>query len=187
MSILPFKFSTLAIVALAAFIGTSLCAQEMQLPKPGPELDVFKSDVGSWDVEIKVWAGPGEPTVTRGVETSRMLGGFWLLVDFQGEMMGLDFKGHGLYSYDDKKKHYVGTWVDSLSPQKMEMIGKHDKANKTLTFEGMAPGPDGKPAKHVLTTKYADDGTRMMTMHMQVGSELLKIFEMQYTKVKPEK
>ena len=176
--------STTMLVALIFCGTTTLIGQVPQLPKPGPEFDVFQSDIGTWDVEIKTWGGPGEPTVTKGKETNRMLGGFWMVVDFQGNMMGMDFKGHGIYSYDADKKQYVGTWVDSMSPNKMDMIGKYDKDNKSMTYEGMAPGMDGKPAKHVLKTTYNDDGTRSMTMHVQIGENMLKFFEMNYTKAK---
>lgn len=117
-----------------------------------------------------------------GKETNRMLGGFWLLSDFQGNMMGLDFKGHGMYSYDTDRKQYVGTWVDSLSPGKLEMVGHHDKENQTMTFEGMAPGMDGTPSRHVLKTQYKSDGRRTMTMHMQASEDMVKVFEMNYTK-----
>ena len=66
----------------------------------------------------------------------------------------------------------------------MDMVGRHDKDKKTLTYEGMAPGMDGQLAKHVLTTKYNDDGTRVMTMHIQAGEDMMKFFEMTYTKAK---
>jgi len=162
--------------------ASSLVAQESELPKPGPEFDILKADVGTWDVEIKTCAGPGEPTVSKGKESNRMLGGFWLIVDFQGNMMGMDFKGHGVYSYDVRKKHYIGSWVDSMSSNKMDVVGRYDKVNKTFTYEGMAPSMDGQPAKHVLTTKYAEDGTRVLTLHIQAGEDMRKFFEMTYTK-----
>lgn len=179
--------SSMTVLFILLLCGTTtVIGQESELPKPGPELDVLKADVGTWNVEIKTWSDAGEPTVTRGKETNRMLGGFWLLTDFQGNMMGLEFKGHGVYGYDAEKKQYVGTWIDSLSPNKMDMIGKHDHNNRTMTFEGMGPGPDGKPVKHVLKTKYEDDGTRVMTMHMQVSEDMMKIFEMSYMKAGAE-
>jgi len=179
------NLSSITMLVALLFCGTpTLIGQETELPKPGPEFDVFKHDLGTWDVEITTWAGPGKPTVTKGKETNRMLGGFWLLADFQGNLMGLDFKGHGIYSYDSEKKQYTGTWIDSLSPTKMDMVGKYDKAKKTMTYEGMAPSPDGTPAKHVMTTTYGNDGTRVMTMHMQAADKMLKIFEMSYTKAK---
>ncbi|MEM6365578.1 MAG: DUF1579 family protein [Planctomycetota bacterium] len=172
------------VVAIIACHTTCSLAQEMSLPKPGPELDVFKSDIGSWDVTIKAWAGPGEPTITKGKETNRMLGGFWLLTDFSGNMMGLDFVGHGMYSYDATKKQYIGSWVDSLSSSKMEMVGKYDPKKQTLTYEGMAPNAEGKLAKHVLETTYGKDGSKVVTMHMDADGTMLKIFEMSYAKAK---
>jgi hypothetical protein len=176
------KYISSVIIVFALAICSTATAQDSPFPKPGPEFGFLKADVGNWDVEIKTFAGPGEPTVTQGKETNRMLGGFWLLADFQGNMMGLDFKGHGMYSYDTEKKQYVGTWVDSLSATKMDMIGKRDAANNTLTYEGVGPGSDGKPAKHVMTTKYTDDGNRVMTMRVKAGDHMMKIFEMSYTK-----
>lgn len=178
---------TLALAALVSCLAATTHAQSPELPKAGPEFDVLKADVGRWDVEIKVWNGPGDPTVTKGAERNRMLGGFWMLTDFEGNMMGMEFRGHGMYSYDADKKQYIGTWVDSLGPTKMEMIGKHDNANNTMTYEGIGPAPDGTPTKHVMTTKYAEDGTRVMTMQMKVGDELVKVFEMHYTKAKPRR
>jgi hypothetical protein len=171
------------LTTLVFCVASTSIGQEMELPKPGPEFDAFQSDLGTWDVEIKTWGGPGKPTVSKGKETCRMLGGFWMLVDFQGNMMGLDFKGHGSYSYDAEANQYIGTWIDSLSPKKMEMIGKYDKDNQVMTYGGMAPGPDGNLAKHIMTTRYNNDGTRVMTMQIQAGKDMMKIFEMNYTKV----
>ncbi len=171
--------------ALTSFVASTAIGQGVELPKPGPEFDVFQNDVGTWDVEIKTWAGPGEPTLTKGKETNRMLGGFWLLSDFQGNMMGLDFQGHGVHTYDAEKQQYSGIWIDTLSAKKMNLIGKYNPSTKTMTYEGTAPRADGQPAKHVMTTKYREDGTREMSMHMQDGDEMIKIFEMSYTKSKP--
>ena len=175
--------SLTVLVALTFAAATSANGQQPELPKPGPEYAVLQSEVGKWNVEIKAFTGPGEPTVSKGKETNRMLGGFWLLSDFHGKMMGMDFMGHGVYGYDAEQKQYVGTWRDSLGPHKMDMTGTYDKASRTMTWEGMGPGSDGKPVKHLLTTKYNDDGTRVLTMHMQAGDAMVKIFEMNYSKV----
>ncbi len=177
--------SIMLLVALV-FGSSSVLGQEYEIPQPGPELDLFKADVGTWDVEIKSWDGPGEPTVSKGREVDRMLGGFWLLVEFKGNMMGMDFEGHGAYSYDAEKKQYVGSWIDSMGPTKMDMVGQYDKKTKTMTYHGEALGPEGTPTKHVLTTKYKDDGTHVMTMEVQVAGEMMKIFEMTYTRAAKE-
>lgn len=181
---MKYFYSMTMLAGLICCSAVTSNGQEMGLQKPGPEFDVFKTDLGTWDVEIKTWGGTSEPTVTKGRETNRMLGGFWFLTDFQGKMMGMEFKGHGIYSYDREKKQYVGTWIDSMTPRKMDMVGKYDKDSKTMTYKGMAPAPSGKLAKHILKTKYNDDGTHVMTMHVQVDEDMIKIFEMNYTKAK---
>jgi hypothetical protein len=158
-----------------------------QVPTPGPEYDIFKKDLGDWDVKITNFA-MGEPAVTKGTESSKMLGGFWMISDFDGNMMGFDFQGHGTLGYDAETKKYVGSWMDSLSPGAMHMKGDYDKANKTLTMEGMAPGPDMQPAKHRLVTSYKEDGKRVMTMYITPkDGEEAKFMTMEYTKKENEK
>jgi len=157
------------------------CNAVAQVPTAGPEYDVFKNDAGEWDVEITNYAS-GTPEVTKGTESNRMLGEFWLISNFEGKMMGLEFKGHGSTGYDAEAKKYVGTWVDSLSPGMMHMKGEYDKDKETMTLVGMAPGMDGNPAKHRLTTVYKD-GKRVMTMYITLkGGEETKFMQMAYTK-----
>jgi hypothetical protein len=152
-----------------------------QVPTPGPEYDIFEKDLGDWDVEITNYA-MGKPEVTNGTESNRMMGGFWMISNFQGNMMGLDFKGHGTHGYDSEAKKYIGSWMDSLGPGVMQMTGEYDKEKETLTLVGMAPGPDMKPAKHRLVTAYKD-GKRTMTMYITPkDGEEAKFMQMVYTK-----
>ena len=165
-------------IALCGPVETNIFAQ---VPTAGPEHDVLKHDVGEWDVEITNYAS-GSPEVSKGTESNRMLGDFWLITNFTGKMMGLEFKGHGSTGYDAKAKKYVGTWVDSLSPGMMHLTGEYDKESKTMTLVGMAPGMDGNPAKHRLTTVYKD-GKRVMTMYITLqGGEETKFMQLAYTK-----
>lgn len=176
----------LYVVAIGCMI-TQFCLMQnnaaAQVPTAGPEHEILKNDVGEWDVEITNYAS-GSPEVTSGTESNRMLGDFWLISNFEGQMMGLKFKGHGSTGYDATVKKYVGTWVDSLSPGMMHMKGEYDKETKTMTLVGMAPGMDGNPAKHRLTTVYKD-GTRVMTMYItSKGGKETKFMQMAYTKKK---
>lgn len=173
-----FAFTFGFAIIQSGFMGSSAVAQA---PNAGPEYDVLKNDVGEWDVKITNFAS-GIPEVTKGTESNRMLGDFWLISDFEGRMMGIEFKGHGSTGYDAASKKYVGTWVDSLSPGMMHLKGEYDKESKTLTLFGMAPGMDGNPAKHRLTTVYKD-GKRVMTMYITLqGGEETKFMQLDYTK-----
>ncbi|MEL6106717.1 MAG: DUF1579 domain-containing protein [Planctomycetota bacterium] len=156
---------------------------------PGPEMDVYKKDVGEWDCVIKAWGEPGaEPMITKGSESNRMFGGYWLVSEFKGNMFGSDFEGRGMYGYDTKKKKYVGTWVDTMGPYMMQTEGTFDKKTKTLTVAGDSPGPDGVSTfTYTMTTRYGDS-EKVMAMHMQPkGSgddQRIKLFEISYTKKK---
>lgn len=174
-------FFTIPMFILCSTLPSILNAQ---IQEPGPEFEVLKSDLGTWDAEIKAWQGPGEPTITKGSETNKMLGGFWKITEFKGNLFGFDFDGHGIYGYDPEKKKYIGTWIDSLGAPKMDVVGTYDAKTKTMKYAGMALAPDGTMQKHTMTNVDHPDGTRTMTMHVGEGDKAFKMLEIKYTKKK---
>jgi uncharacterized protein DUF1579 len=143
-------------------------AASMPMVKPGPEHDLLKKDVGTWDATVEMMATPEAPASTsKGVETSKMLGGLWLVTDFKSQMMGQPFQGHGTTGYYTNKKKYVGTWVDTMSTGLMTGESTYDPATKTVTgyMEGTDPAT-GKPTKMKMVTEYKDDNSRVFTMYM---------------------
>jgi hypothetical protein len=105
------------------------------MPKPGPEHELFKDEVGTWDAVVKSQM-PGLPAQeSRGVATmSLMSGGLWLLEDFVGSAAGSPFAGHGIYGWDPAKKKYVSTWVDNMTDHLQIGEGTYDGATKTMTM-----------------------------------------------------
>jgi hypothetical protein len=140
----------------------------MPMVKPGPEHDLLKKDVGTWDATVEnLMPTPGAPTSTsKGVETNKLIGGLWLVTDFKSQMMGQPFEGHGTTGYDTNKKKYVGTWVDSMSTGLMVGESTYDPATKTVTGYMEGTDPTGKPAKMKMVTEFKDDNTRVFTMYM---------------------
>jgi hypothetical protein len=144
---------------------------EMPMVKPGPEHELLKKDVGTWDatVENLLPPPPGAPAAktSKAVETNKMIGGLWLVTDFKSQMMGQPFQGHGTTGYDTNKKKYVGTWVDSMSTGLMVGESTYDPATKTVTgfMEGTDPAT-GKPTKMKMVTEYKGDDARVFTMYM---------------------
>lgn len=161
------------------FVLTFCSAAFAQFDPPGPEYDIYKKDIGKWECKMTDMQGQ----VTEGTETSKMLGGYWMLTDFQGKLFGSDFKGHGIYGYDQTKKQYVGTWCDSLGPIQMQLTGQYDKETETLTLSGEALGMDMKPATYTMATCYKDS-KRVMTMFVQpkAGGDKMKLFQIEYSK-----
>jgi hypothetical protein len=180
-------WSVLAIFALVASVAT---AQQEQMDEkammdamvkaatpgePHKKLDPF---VGTWNVSTKMWNAPGAPPAEgTGSATARwILGGRYVEQQFTGDFMGMPFNGLGYTGYDNVKKQYIGTWMDSFSTGVMVSAGVSDPTGKVMAFagtmddpmtgqtmrmdqkitvldndkhimEGWMPGPDGKPFK----------------------------------------
>ncbi|OFV88549.1 MAG: hypothetical protein A2V74_02670 [Acidobacteria bacterium RBG_16_70_10] len=162
-----------AVVVLLLGAAVAAWAQEgPPLPKPGPEHELLKQSVGVWDATVEMFMAPGAaPTVSKGTETNRILGGFWLVSHFQSELMGQPFEGVGTSGWDPLKKKYVGTWVDSMSPGMSAMESTWDPATKTST--GWIEGPDlsGKVTKTRETEEWKDADTRVFTMYGPAGAD----------------
>ncbi|MFO0797970.1 MAG: DUF1579 family protein [Gemmataceae bacterium] len=152
------RFVAPAVLAVAV-CGT-VAAQPPALP--GPELDVLKKMVGTWDTTMKM-----EGTESKGTCVYKMdVGGLWLASAFETDLGGMKFSGRGYDSYDPSKKKYVGLWIDSMMPSVMTMEGSYDAAKKTMTMVGTAPGPDGKAEKMTAVSVMPDADTIDFKMYM---------------------
>ncbi|HXY39863.1 MAG TPA: DUF1579 domain-containing protein [Vicinamibacteria bacterium] len=139
-------------------------AQMPQMPKPGPEHDVLRKDVGTWDATVEMTAPDGQKTTSKGTETVSMIG-FWQVSSFKGQMMGEPFQGLGSVTFDPTKKKYVGTWIDSMTPGYSTMEADLSADGRTMT--GTMEGPDmsGKMVKSREVTEWRPDGTRVFSMY----------------------
>jgi hypothetical protein len=149
--------------------STPAQGQEMPIPKPGPEHEVLKMDVGVWDATVETMGPGGKSDVSKGVETNTLLGGLWLIQDFRAEFGGVPFQGHGVTGYDPTKKKYVGSWVDSMSTGLSTVEGTYDPKTKTMTARMEGPGPGGSITKSRATSEWKDPNTRVFTMYMPSG------------------
>jgi hypothetical protein len=150
----------LCAAALVAALAVPARAQEPQ--KPGPEHEILKKQVGTWDMTMKMMGQESKGSVTYKMD----LGDLWLTSDFHCEVAGMKFQGRGMDSYNTIKKVYVGVWFDSMSTYPMTMEGTFDKAKKTLTMNGESLGPDGKMTKHKAVSEWKDDDTILFSMFM---------------------
>lgn len=134
-------------------------------PKPGVEHQRLTAQAGVWDARVEMLGEDGKPAVSKGVSRVKAgPGGLWVIDEFEAELMGAPFAGHGTTGFDPATGKYVGTWVDSWSTTVMQLEGTCDKSGKVLTMVGMAPGPDGKPVQHTMVTTDKDDGSRVFEM-----------------------
>jgi hypothetical protein len=156
-----------SVVAASAAVVQTLGQQPPPMPKPGPEHALLKMDVGTWDAVVEVFPGPGAPAMTsKGVEVNTLgCGGLCLITDFKGEAMGAPFEGHGVATWDPKKKKYVGSWTDSMSTGIASGESTYDPATKK--WSGTMEGPDstGAIVKSRSVVEMKDAATRVFTLY----------------------
>ncbi len=140
-----------------------------ELPKPGPVHEKLKEMEGDWNAVMEMAGQKSEGKVTY----KSICGGMWLASDFEGDIGGMKFQGHGLDGYDTNKKKYVSVWFDSMSSAPLVQEGDIDPNTKLLLMTGEATGPDGKQEKlkSTVETKDKDHFTFKMYMVQPDGSE----------------
>lgn len=171
--------SFMLVVCLGLGLGGSSLAQEF--PKPGPEHAKLKELEGTWDCAMEM---AGQKSKATAVYKS-ICGGMWLQSDFEGDLGGMKFQGHGLDGYDLKEKKYVGVWVDSFETAPMHSSGNYDAAGKLLVMTGESRGHNGKLQKFKTTTEFKDKDHFTFKMYMvdAPGKEDLA-FTIEYTRRK---
>lgn len=159
-----------------ALVGTTLGAQEP--PKPGPEHEILKQHVGSWDTVMKA-----DGKEFKGTQVYKMdLGGLWLSGAMESDLFGQKFSGRSLDTYDAGKKKYYGIWVDSMGTAPVIMEGTYNKEHKAMTMAGEGPGMDGKQTKYRSITSYANADYFFMSMY--IGDAKEPSFTVTYTRKK---
>jgi hypothetical protein len=190
------RIPLLATVALsvAAFVAAAAVQDKKQEPagappmdmpmtQAGPEHALLKKMAGTWDTTVKFMIPGMPPDISKGSETSRMLGDLWLLSDFEGTAMEAPFKGHGIMGYDPAKKKYVGVWVDTMSTHPQLSEGTYDERTRTMTMT--AKGMDmatGQPVDQRHVSRFIDDDTAVFEMYQ--GSATTPILTIEYKRRK---
>ena len=151
--------------------------------------------VGDWNYTVKMWMAPDQPpSESKGTaKRTAEMGGRYFIAHasgkFQmpgpdGKMQDVDFKGMGVDGYDNAKKKFVSSWIDSMGTGIMMAEGTYDAATKTFTYQAdyqMAPGMTS-PVRE--TIKVTDKDHHVMEWFEQRGGKEVKTMEISYTRKK---
>ena len=133
-----------------------MMAKVKEASAPGEQHAMLKPLVGKWKTTSKSWMEPGkDPMIDKGTATHQwMYGKRFVKEDFNGKWMKQPFHGMGLVGYDNTKKSYVSSWVDSVSTGMMVGEGNFDKDHNKLdmTAEYYCPISGGMRKAHMVTT-----------------------------------
>lgn len=137
---------------------------------PGPEHERLAEAEGEWQATVRWWMEPGaEPSVSESTVTRSMsLGGRVLVEEWEGDMMGQPFVGHGRTGYDNVTEQYWSTWTDNLSTGLMVFEGEYDEAADRFHFTGSYTDPmSGEVIE-----------SRSVSWHDESGREVMEMYEM---------
>lgn len=119
----------------------------MEMPKPGPEHEELKRMVGSWSGPETLHPSPWNPkggTAVGRIDARLALDGFAVVSDYEQEVEGrVVFRGHGIYTWDPRRKLYVMTWFDSMAPG-TPGIAYGILHGTTLTFQNQSEQGHGR-------------------------------------------
>lgn len=148
---------------------------------------------GEWTYENKMWHGP-EPEVSTGTCSTKVLyGGRYIQASHKGSMgmpgpdgKPMEFEGLSTTTYDNVKKKYVGTWIDSMSTGVFVSEGTYDAGTKSFTYTGEMPDcmQDFKivKIKHVL--RIVDKDKHVFEWYQPMNGKETKTMEITYSRKK---
>ena len=120
-----------------------------EMPGPVEEHGLLEKFVGEWESEGEAFMAPGQPpTKLKGVESSRMIGGFWFVAQIKSSVPDFPYEQILTVGYDPAKKKYIGSVIDSMTSHIWQLEGTLDATGTVLTWETEGPVPDPeKPSK----------------------------------------
>ena len=160
----------------------------MKAITPGDAHKLLDGMVGTWDAKVSAWMDPSQPPVAgSGVsENSWVLGNREVMEKFTGTFMGSPFSGIGFSGYDNMKKQYWGTWMDTMSTAPMMSTGNTPDGGKTWKFQASMPDPmSGHDVAVEERVTVTDKDHHSMEMWMTgPDGRPFKMMEIQYTRKK---
>jgi len=154
-----------------------------KLATPGEQHKQLAGLAGSWTTKTREWMEPGKPpTESSGtVEMKMLLDGRFLQQEFTGEMMGHPYSGMGISGYDNLRKRYVSTWMDTMGTGVFVMEGTGNADGKTITLKGHHAELGGGQMSHRAVWKLVDTNTQTFETYGTHGhGKEMKMMEITY-------
>jgi hypothetical protein len=178
----------LAAAVLGGFSAGRVFSQDANPGAPGAEHKSLAKLVGEWNVASKLWESPGAPAKETKAHSKfrAVMGGRFIVQDYEGEYQGKPFTGMAIFGYDDAKQKYTRIWIDSGSTSMSYSEGTDDGKTKTYLSE-MSMG--GQKMTMKTTLVFQDDDHFLFTFSMVMDADgsapkEMKMMELAYTRKK---
>ena len=169
--------------------------QMMEMSKLNENHKLLADMNGNWNYAIKMWMNPdpnAKPQESKGTATRKsVMGGRYFVMDVSGKMQmpgedgkmkDMQFKGMAVEGYDNVKKKFVSSWIDSMGTGIQGSEGTYDPASKTFTYTmEMEPMPGMKQQVREVI-KVTDKDHMMLEWYENRGGQEKKTMEIAYTR-----
>lgn len=156
-------------------------------PTPTEHHDRLKAFKGTYQSEVKIWFGPGDPMLSTGTMTNTMqVDGLYLQQEYVGdpnEGPFPSFIGKGFWGYNTYTDKYEGFWIDNASTMMQLETGSVDESGKVWEMHSQVVLPDKTMNRRSLIT-WIDEQNHTMEMFFQGDDGVeFKNMEIKYSKV----
>jgi len=154
-------------LAAGVLLATIVAAQEMQMPKPAPEMERVKFLIGNWDLNgeyLKSTMIPQGGKSTGWYKGQLGPGGFSVIADFESEgPLGKEI-GHQLFTWDAKQNAYTVVTIGNFPGV---IIGRAHWEGENLVTETEFEFAGAKMSNRAVYTKLQDK-----SVHIEESSRL---------------
>jgi len=158
---------------------------------PGERHKVLDQLVGKWTTKTKVWPAGAESPSSESTGTSDfkwILGKRHVQQQSQGTMLGMKVESIGFFGYDNFKRKYTSTWMESTSTARYTAEGTIDRTGKKITMHGhmdeFLTGEHDKMVRYELQL-ITQDTFSFKIFDLGLGKDSL-VVEVNYTRAKSE-
>jgi len=147
---------------------------------PGPMHKWLASFTGTWEADVISYMDPTKPDTSKLIQTySMILNGLYQEAKLTGSMMGMPFEGRSINGFDNARKKFQTTWMDSFSSGFTYMTGDYDSISNTLNLKGTQSNPStGKDMGIREVMKIIDENTYTLVMYGDApGGKEIKYME----------
>lgn len=141
---LPFHLIAFAL----SLTGVAMAPAQESFDTLQPEHKMLERFAGEWEFEKRSAPANGaDPeNVGKGVVSAELVGGFFVVGRWSGEVYGADYKAFQSLGYDIQQKKYTGCWIDSFMSHRWELNGTVDEKSGEFIVTASGPGPTGGTA-----------------------------------------
>lgn len=104
---------------------------------PGEMHAFLAKGAGTWDAKVMMWMAPdAEPMTSEGRSVvTPIMDGRYVQVEMTGEMPGMgQYRGLGLYGFDNAASEFQATWIDNHSTSMMRGVGTLNSSRDEMTW-----------------------------------------------------